>query len=392
MSNYNEEHAASLAYVNDAVANAYDKMKTWLTTNIDQLDYVKRILAEENSALRLPVPQQYASAYEAAEELNSIVQEIVSALEQSGYDMTGVKTEEFPLMIISALNDSGIRIVDANEDEWTAEEWQAYVTQHGEVPATPNLIAIHTTNGVFYTDIKLASTSVKWGTYNVSVGNLNGYSGGFVGTPKSGFHNTRKLIAQFNPAVLLGTKYAIANGANATKEQAAEADVLFFATQQAMQSWGETIGAVGLSELGTAKMYAVDTGSGTYQLYYYNGGGGSVSFGSVRAVPYTDSQSITGVPAAEVCWRAAGDKTWNTQNDWYSYLPSVFELGLIFLNKEAIQAALALVSGSEFSTGTHWSALQNNGTNAYFVELGAGTISNNNKSNAYVTRAFFTKG
>ena len=391
MSNYNEEHAASLAYVNDAVANAYDKMKTWLTTNIDQLDYVKRILAEENSALRLPVPQQYASAYEAAEELNSIVQEIVSALEQSGYDMTGVKTEEFPLMILSALNDSGIRIVDANEDEWTAEEWQAYVTQHGEVPATPNLIAIHTTSGVFYTDIKFASSSVKWGTYNISVGNLNGYSGGFVGTPKSGFYNTRKLIAQFNPAVLLGTKYAIADGTIATKEQAAGADVLFFSTLQSLQDWGATIGAVGLSELGTAKMYAVDAGSNTYQLYYYNGGGGSVSFGSVRTVPYIDSQNITGVPAAEVCWNAAGNKTWNTQSIWYSYLPSVFELGLLFLNKDSIQAALALVSDSQFSTGTHWSALQANNTSAYYVELAAGTINNSAKSTAYLPRAFFAK-
>lgn len=35
----------------------------------------------------------------------------------------------------------------------------------------------------------------------------------------------------------------------------------------------------------------------------------------------------------------------------------------------------------------YWSALQNNNTNAYYVELGAGTINNNNKNNAYVTRA-----
>ena len=40
MGNFNDKHAASIGYVNDAVVNAFEKMQVWVTTHADQLEYV----------------------------------------------------------------------------------------------------------------------------------------------------------------------------------------------------------------------------------------------------------------------------------------------------------------------------------------------------------------
>lgn len=388
---YNAEHVPSIDYVNNAVINAYEKMKTWLTNNVDQLDYVQRILEKEIEALRV-ASGTYTSAYEAAEALNTAVENIVSTLENEGYDLTGITTADLYTIISNAINSQAVFILDVNEDEWTTDEWEEYKAAHsGAYPATPAAVGVRTSEGTKYFSLDYLG-GYKWGTYGVSVGNINGYSGGFAGTPTSGLFNTRRLLSQFDPAVLIGSRYAIEDGASATYDEATIADVLFFDTLADLEAWGNSIGATPLALLGTAKMYAVvlDADAGTYTLYYYSGGGSSVAFTSVRTVPYTDSQNTVGTPAAKFAFVHASTIAFATDSEWVSYLPSVFELGVFFLNKTAISAALSACGGS-YSSSIYWSCLQNNHTNAYYVELGAGTINGNNKNNAYGVRACLVK-
>ena len=53
MASFNDKHAASIGYVNDAVVEAFEKMQIWVTQHADELDVVKHIGNLINAANRV---------------------------------------------------------------------------------------------------------------------------------------------------------------------------------------------------------------------------------------------------------------------------------------------------------------------------------------------------
>ena len=142
MSNYNEEHAASLAYVNDAVANAYDKMKVWMTTHVDQLDYVQRIIAKLREAYR---GGTWTSAMEYADAINDCVIDMAAALRSAGAAVGTKDLSEFAQMIyeVSALGYE-VCILGDSGTHYSVQEWTEYVAQHGTTPEAHAVPAVIT--------------------------------------------------------------------------------------------------------------------------------------------------------------------------------------------------------------------------------------------------------
>ena len=92
MANFNDEHAASIGYVNDAVVEAFEKMQIWVTTHADQLEYVQHIGTILNSANRVSTDSRTVT--ERAQAVLASINAIVQAMISAGVDMQGVTTSE----------------------------------------------------------------------------------------------------------------------------------------------------------------------------------------------------------------------------------------------------------------------------------------------------------
>ena len=90
--NYNKEHAASLEFVQNAVVDAYEKMQVWMTTHVDNLDYVQRIIAKLREAYR---GGTWTSAMAYADAIDQCVKDMAAALQSAGANVGEKDLSEF---------------------------------------------------------------------------------------------------------------------------------------------------------------------------------------------------------------------------------------------------------------------------------------------------------
>ena len=89
----------------------------------------------------------------------------------------------------------------------------------------------------------------------------------------------------------------------------------------------------------------------------------------------TDSQGITGAPAAEAAWNYKA----NSKDPLQWYLPSVAELRLICEFKTEINAFLTkYFGGGTITTDWYWSSTEMNSTQSWYVHMAYGNSSNYN--------------
>lgn len=97
----------------------------------------------------------------------------------------------------------------------------------------------------------------------------------------------------------------------------------------------------------------------------------------------TDSQGVTGAPAAEYC---AG---YTFPNGKTGYLGSLGEWQAAYNNKTKVNSAMSLIGGTSFNTSSYyWSSTQYSSTESWLLYWYNGYLYSNNKNYTYWVRAF----
>ena len=91
---------------------------------------------------------------------------------------------------------------------------------------------------------------------------------------------------------------------------------------------------------------------------------------------------ISDFPAFDLC----ESNTYHGKNDWY--LPARGELGLLWLNRAAIDAS----AGGSFTTGDYWSSTERNTNGAWYQDFGSGNQNGFGKANNYNVRCVRRNG
>ena len=97
---------------------------------------------------------------------------------------------------------------------------------------------------------------------------------------------------------------------------------------------------------------------------------------------YTDSQGITGAPAAEAC------AAFTFPNGKKGYLPALGEWQGAYNNKTAVVSAMTLIGGTAISSDYYWSSTQSYSNRSWYLYWGNGYLRNYIKSNYGYVRAF----
>ena len=375
MANFNDEHAASIGYVNDAVVEAFEKMQIWVTTHADQLEYVQHIGTILNSANRISTDSRTVT--ERAQAVLASINAIVQAMISAGVDMQGVTTSEIAQYINGIASNSGIWIEDANGQRWTAASWAAAKEQAGGVdPAPFQGILLMNSDHEFY----VASRNygpMQWGTYNHTVPNMQS---GTITSPMDGERNARKLLAATDPDKLRPWGWAIDYFEGMKRTDVLGKDCIFFPNQATLTAWATDLGLYEMLAIGSSVIYAIPHADEGYWVLKYFNGSTSISFGNREAVaPYTDNYGQIGSTIMECCVTHKE----NQDDPLFWRGPSLYECLMMCMNRNAINACRSALGQTVLPSGAVWTVIQYSNNSAYYFGLADGSCTYSNKNNNY---------
>ena len=365
MANFNDKHAASIGYVNDAIVEAFEKMQIWVTTHADQLEYVQHIGTILNSANRISSDSRTVT--ERAQAVLASINAIVQAMINAGVDMEGVMTSEIAQYINGIASNSGIWIEDANGQRWTAASWAAAKEQAGGVdPAPFQGILLTNSDHEFY----VASRNygpMQWGTYNHTVPNMQA---GSITSPMDDEYNARKLLAATNPDKLRPWGWAIDYFEGMKRTDVLGKDCIFFPDQETLTAWATDLGLYEMLAIGQSVIYAIPHADEGYWILKYFNGSSSISFANREPVaPYTDNYGQIGSTIMECC---VAHKE-NADDPLFWRGPSLYECLMMCMNRDAINACRAALGQVVLPSGAVWTVIQYNGNTAYYFGLADGS-------------------
>ena len=382
---YNENHAATIGYVNDAVTMAFEKMQVWLTEHIDELDVMKHIGNLLNAANRVSSDSRPVAT--RAQSLVTSIDAIVAAMVDCGVDMEGVTTAQIAQFITTIADGAGTWIEDADGVLWTPASW-AYEKQKagGIDPAVFQGILLTNSEHEIY----IASRNygpMQFGTYGHTIPNLQATSGGPSGTPVDGEYNGRKILAATNPEALRRFGWAIDyfEGMKRTDlvgNSGLIVDVVFFPDQATLTSWAQDLGLYEMLAIGQSMIYAIPTENEGYWCLKYFNGSNSISFANREAVaPYTDNYGQIGCTAANAC---VNHKEY-PEDPLFWRNGSLFELLMLIMNKKDINECRAAIGQVSLPSGAVWSGIQYSSYYEYYFSLADGSWNTyTNNSSSYV--------
>lgn len=378
MPNYNRKHAASIGYVNDAVAEAWDAMKTWVETNVDQSNIMAVVKGLLDAANRATIG---TTGTEKAQAIKHSVETMVAAFEAAGVSMQGITTAQFAECISSIAAATGVWIKDTDGLLWTAASWAQAKEQGGGVnPATPQGIWIKAVNAEFLVASKNYGT-MQFGTYGHTLPNLQGMAGGSAGTPYNGEYNSRKILAATDPDACIEAGFGLAYFAGMTDTDLVDKDLVLFDDDATLTSWANTMGLPTMLTIGSTMIYAVKHSNWTeqnhlYVLKYFNGTT-SISFANREAsAPYTDNYGQVGCTAL----KAAMAHREYANDPMFWRLSVVYEILIKYLNKTSINACREALGEQPLPSANEWSSIQTNTYNEYYFSLADGSYNNYNKN------------
>ena len=97
---------------------------------------------------------------------------------------------------------------------------------------------------------------------------------------------------------------------------------------------------------------------------------------------YTDSNGVTGAPAAEAC------VAYVFPNGKTGYLGALGQWQAVYNNKTAVNNAMSIIGGKAISSDTYWTSTQDSHLFSWYQSYSSGSSRSNNKSYSYLVRAF----
>ena len=377
MSDFNKNHAASIAYVNDAIVEAWDAMKTWVETNVDKSNIMTVVKGFLDAANRQVIG---TTATEKAQAIAASVDAMVQAFTQAGISMQGITTAQFAECINSIAVNSGVWIKDTDGVIWTAASWKHAKEQGGGVdPAQRQGIWLKAVNH----ECLIASKNygpMQFGTYVHTIPNLETMTGGSAGTPVNGEYNARKILAATDPDASNDAGFTVTYFEGMTDNDLVDKDLVFFPDETTLISWANTMGLSTMVTIGQTMLYALPhADTGYYILKYFNGTN-SISFANREPkVPYTDNYGQIGCTAL----RAAMSHREYDDDPMFWRLSSVYEILLKYLNKDAINECRDALGEQPLPSAQEWSDLQLDSKYEYCLSLADGSYNTSTKYNIY---------
>lgn len=372
MADFNKDHAASIGYVNDAIAEAWDAMKVWVETNVDTSNIMTVVKGFLDAANRQVIG---TTATEKAQAIAASVDAMVQAFTEAGISMQGITTAQFAQCIASLAVNSGVWIQDTDGVLWTAASWAHAKEQGGGVdPAQRQGIFIKAVNAEFLIASKNYGT-MQFGTFEHMIPNLEEMVRGIAGTPYNGEYNARKILAATDPDACDELGFAVTYFQGMTDLDLVDKDLVFFPDQTTLTNWAIEMGMETMVTIGQTMLYAIPHANYTesnhlYILKYFNGQN-SISFADREAqVPYTDDNGQIGCTAL----RAAMSHREYYDDPMFWRLSSIFEILLKYLNKAAIDECRAALGEQPLPSANEWSDIQSNYVRMYILSLADGSL------------------
>lgn len=377
--NYNKEHAASLEFVQNAVVDAYEKMQVWMTTHVDNLDYVQRIIAKLREAYR---GGTWTSAMAYADAIDQCVKDMAAALQSAGANVGEKDLSEFAQMIyeVSALGYE-VCILGASGTHYSLQEWTDYKAQHsGAVPEQKVVVAVITPYQSFVIGLPTQQSGGNtqyvtraWGNTTDNVTGLYGQQAcSFIDVLQNSLmfkslENTQRMLLWYNPELLSHTNY---DPSDPSKDYTQYSCVRFASKAELLTS--------GCQLDPTQQVYIVtedeSDGNTANNCYYWEGNGYTKRF----VVPRF-TNNITGSPAAEFAWQY---KAYEDDTRQYS-LPTTNHLLMLFVYYNEVNALLSAINFGTLPTGGTWTCQQYNAVSAYYVTVPSAYVNTNVKNYPY---------
>ena len=377
MADFNKDHAASIGYVNDATAEAWEAMKVWVETNVDKSNIMTVVKGFLDAANRQVIG---TTGTEKAQAIAASVDAMVQAFTQAGIAMTGITTAQFAECIATIAANTGVWIKDTDGVLWTAASWAHAKEQGGGVdPAQRQGIFIKAVNAEFLIASKNYGT-MQFGTFNHTIPNLEAMAGGSAGTPYSGEYNSRKILAATDPDECIACGYGRSYFAGMTDNDLVGYDLVLFPDEATLMSWANSMGLATMVTIGQTMIYAIPHADYTAQNHYYVlkyfNGTNSISFANREAkAPYTDNYGQTGCTAL----KAAMSHTEYTGDPMFWRLSAIYETVLKYLNRDAINACRSALGEQPLPSANEWSCIQLNSNSEYYLDLATGSYSTGGK-------------
>lgn len=380
MSDYNKDHAASIKYVNDAVAEAWDAMKVWVEQNVDVSNLMTVVKGMLDVANRQVIG---TTATEKAQALDASIQAMVAAFTAAGISMQGITTAQFAECINSLSANNGVWIKDADGVLWTAASWARAKEEAGGVdPAQRQGIWLTAPNA----EILIASKNygtMQFGTYGHMLPNLQAMTAGSASAPYNGEYNSRKILAATDPDACIENGFGIEYFAGMTDNDLIDMDLVMFEDDATLTAWAQQMGLPTMLTIGQTMIYAVRHANYTeqnhvYVLKYFNGTSG-ISFANREAIaPYTDNYGQTGCTAL----RAAMAHREYEDDPMFWRLSVIYEILLKYLNREAINACRTAMGEQPLPSAFEWSSIQAS-SGEYCLSLADGSCNSGSKGGMF---------
>jgi len=359
-----------------ALSENWDAMKTWVLSNIDNSNLMTQIKGKLDTANRQIIG---TTGTAKADALVTAVDAMVRAFTDRGINMSGITTAQFAQCIASLSNASGCYILDTDGLRWTAASWASERERLGHDPATRRGILLDNPDHPFLIASKHYGTSM-FGTYNHTIPNLQAFTNGVAGEPRSGEYNSRKIMAATNPENCK-PQYKVTYFDGMTENDLVDKDVVFFPSQSTLTTWANSMGLGKMQTIGESMIYCYPhTTDGKWVAQYCKTGVTTIQFANREAmVPYADNYGMVGCTALELCYahhEYEGDTT-----HWR--LGSLFELMMCYLNRYDINACRVAMGEQNIPSAESWSCLQYGNNNEYYLSLGTGASGNYAKNNKY---------
>jgi hypothetical protein len=367
---YNKNHAASIDYVNTAIVDAWDKMKIWMETNVDKLDYVQRIFTKLRECYR--VDTGATSAYEYAELIYDSVIRMADALRSAGAIISDDTSLYEFADLIRQVSSQGFEICILGESgkHYTATEWEEYTKLNGTSPEAHAVVAVITPYQSFVIGTQDPSgyKQYAWGNSTDNVlGLYTNQTGSFVNVLQNSLNfksleNTYRMLLWFNPEVLSHIDY---DASDPDKNYSEYACVRFSTHEEMLNS--------GIYLMYDQQVYIVTLDDdGSENVSYYWEGSKYVKRFTVPRV----ANNITGSPAAEHAWQY---KSWVGEQRQYT-LPTINHLLMMYVYYTDINTCLSVLNRTTLPSSNSWSCQQTLATYAYYVVPSTGNVTNSNKT------------
>lgn len=378
------------ANLEQGLSEIWNAMKRYVYDHTVDAD-LRPVIMSRLSTLINRTGASWQSILEQVQYLEEFKSELQEVCEGAGIYVGNLELINWISMIRVATGILGTMIYATDEDGmdhfYTASEWNALKAQ-----AEQGVITLPDCHGVIIStstaSVVVAVTTypaLAWGGYGITLTMP-------ATSDYAGYDNTRYMLQNLNPLV---SKHYYDDPEVIVVEDYNEIDT---ATAPSGNTWyvvvtsqGEgTVTKVHTVKKTTADGYyympaeGSDIGSTqelyTAQAYYWNGN----SLTSKYQVPYQDSRSIVGSPAAEFCARY---KAFNgDESPWW--LGKQSELAIPCANNAKFTECATAINPAFVLSGSVWSSVQINYSNAYYTSFPSGGQSYTDKNGSYYAVPF----